>query len=297
MNFGRDKFGGLASSLRSQIKGQDHAIERVASVLRRGELGLAHPRRPKGSFLFVGPTGVGKTELTNIFTSAIFEGTKPIRFDMSEYQTPLSVEKLIGEKAREIGLLGRALREKAQGTLLFDEIEKAHPLVLDLFLQMLEDAIITPASGEPINLNGFYIVFTSNIGAAEAMRMQSAPFTSIERTVLSRVAQTLRPELVGRITEMVVFNRLPFEIQRVVAEQMIAEEIKRLAQLGWEIRLGPTVIEILVREGYHKTWGMRPMRGVVERRLQEAVVQAKLDKFGNQIFLLADGNNIAVRAF
>lgn len=286
------KLAELSGLLRAQIRGQDHAVERVASVVRRGELGLSHPRRPRGSFLFVGPSGVGKTELTNVFTFLTFERAKPIRFDMSEYQTPLSVEKLIGEKVGEIGLLGRALRGKTVGTLLFDEIEKAHPLVLDLFLQMLEDATITPASGEPIRLNNFYIVFTSNIGAAEAMRMQSAPFVSIERTVLSRVAQNLRPELVGRITEKVVFNRLNFEVQREVAEQMIGQEIKRLAGLGWEIAITSAAIEILIREGYHKTLGMRPMRGVVERHLQEAVVEAQIKNFGTKISLHAGGNDI-----
>lgn len=297
MSFDAVKMSALAAALRTQIKGQDHAIERVASVVRRGELGLAHPRRPRGSFLFVGPTGVGKTELTNVFTVLTFDGVKPIRFDMSEYQTPLSVEKLIGEKVGDIGLFGRALRGKTSGTLLFDEIEKAHPLVLDLFLQVLEDATITPASGQPIPLNNFYIVFTSNIGAAEAMRMQSAPFASIERTVLSRVAQTLRPELVGRITEKVVFNRLSFEIQREVAEQMIRDEIKRLGALGWEIVVSPAVVEILVREGYHKTWGMRPMRGVIECHLQEAIVVAKLNNLGVKICLHAKGNEIAVLPF
>jgi len=297
MSFDSDKFRELANALRADIRGQDHATDRVASVLRRGELGLAHPRRPRGSFLFVGPTGVGKTELTNVFTAITFDGAKPIRFDMSEYQTPLSVEKLIGEKVGEVGLLGRALQQKTFGTLLFDEIEKAHPLVLDLFLQMLEDATITPASGEPIRLNDFYIVFTSNIGAAEAMRMESAPFSSIERTVLARVAQTLRPELVGRIIEKIVFYRLPFTIQREVAEAMIFGEIKRLAGLGWHIVVSPTVTEILVREGYHKTWGMRPMRGVVERRLQEAIVEARLKGLGTRIHLEANGNTILVSPF
>ena len=142
-------------------------MERVVSVLVRGEMGFAHPDRPKGSFLFVGPTGVGKTELTQVFTAHLFEGRKPVRFDMSEYQNQASVEKLIGQSADEIGLLGCALLGVEEGTLLFDEIEKAHPLVLDLFLQILDDASITLASGERKNLSRFYVVFTSNIGSAK----------------------------------------------------------------------------------------------------------------------------------
>jgi len=170
--------------LRSRIRGQDHVIDRVCSVLKRGEFGFAHPRRPKGSFLFVGPTGVGKTELTNVFTAYLLEGRKPVRFDMSEYQNQSSVEKLIGAGAGDGGLFGRALAGVGRGTLLFDEVEKAHPLLLDLFLQVLEDGTIMLATGERKNLSNLYVVLTSNIGAREAMRMERAPFASIERTVL-----------------------------------------------------------------------------------------------------------------
>ena len=125
----------LRSHLESQIRGQAHVMERVVSVLTRGELGFAHPGRPKGSFLFVGPTGVGKTELTQVFTAFLCGGAKPVRFDMSEYQNQSSVEKLIGHGPDDGGLLGRALGNTTGGTLLFDEIEKAHPLVLDVMLK------------------------------------------------------------------------------------------------------------------------------------------------------------------
>ncbi len=266
----------LPEHLHQQIKGQDHTIERVCSVLRRGELGLANPRRPRGSFLFVGPTGVGKTEIANVFTAYLFAEAKPIRFDMSEYQNQSSVEKLIGEKVGDIGLLGRALAGVDHGTLLFDELEKAHPLVLDLFLQILDDASITLATGERKNLSGFYVVFTSNIGASEAMRMQSAPFASIERTVMARVGERLRPELVGRIVEKIVFNRLPYETQRALCDPMTTQEQARLSSLGHEIEVGPADIEHLLREGYHKTLGARPMRGAVERHLQDAAVRRVL---------------------
>ncbi|OAM88770.1 hypothetical protein AW736_17830 [Termitidicoccus mucosus] len=283
----REQLRDLGAHLRGHIKGQAHVIGCVESVLRRGELGLSHPGRPKGSFLFVGPTGTGKTEITNAFTGYLFGGAKPLRFDMSEYQNQASVEKLIGEKVGDIGLLGRALAktEAAQGdggggnggTLLFDEIEKAHPLGLDLFLQILDDASITLASGERKNLSGYYIVCTSNIGAAEAMRMQSAPFASIERTVLARVNQTLRPELVGRMTEKVVFARLPYAVQREICEAMIAGELARLRKLGHEITITPDDVETILRAGFHKTLGARPMRGAVERFLQDRVIFSVLD--------------------
>ena len=271
-----NRLRGLRPHLSASIRGQEHVLDRVCSVLTRGELNLANPRRPKGSFLFVGPTGVGKTELTNVFTRYLFDDAPPIRFDMSEYQLQKSADKLIGENAHDGGLLGRALGGRTRGTLLFDEIEKAHTLVLDLFLQVLEDARITLATGETLDLRGFYVVFTSNIGSAEAMRMESAPFASVERTVLMRVREQLRPELVGRVTDILVFSRLNYATQRAICEGMIATELARIRALGHEIELAPDTLELLVRQGYHRLLGARPMRGVVERHLQEAVASGLL---------------------
>jgi len=271
-----DKLRNLRAHLEANIRGQSHIMDRVVSVLTRGELGLAHRRRPKGSFLFVGPTGVGKTELTNVFTGYLLGGRKPLRFDMSEYQNQPSVEKLIGREAGDAGLLGRSLQGVSEGTLLFDEVEKAHPLLLDLFLQMLDDASITFATGERRNLSGFYVVFTSNIGSAEVMRMMSAPMATIERTVLSRVGQQLRPELVGRITEKIVFSRLGFDVQREICKLMIDRECARLGDLGYILDADAEVIEFLVRCGFHKNLGARPMRSVVERYLQDAIADGLL---------------------
>jgi ATP-dependent Clp protease ATP-binding subunit ClpA len=270
------KLRSLPEALANDIKGQPQVVDRVSSVLVRGELGMAQPRRPKGSFLFVGPTGVGKTELTNVFTGLLFNGAAPVRFDMSEYQMQRSIDRLLGESAADRGLLGRALTGLARGTLLFDEIEKAHPLIINLLLQILEDARITLATGEILDLRNFYVVCTSNIGSEEAMRMESAPFASVERTVLSRVNQTLRPELVGRFTEKLVFRRLDFSTQREICEAMIAGEVRRLRALGYFLEIEKTAVEFLVRRGYHRTLGARPMRGVVEENLQSAIANALL---------------------
>jgi ATP-dependent Clp protease ATP-binding subunit ClpB len=155
-------------------------------------------------------------------------------------------------------------------------MEKAHPLVLDLFLQILDAGRITLANGETKNLNGFYIVFTSNIGAGEAMRMESSAFATIERTVLRRVDQALRPELVARISEKMVFNRLPYAIQREICELMIDREVQRLNRLGHNLTVECDTIERLVREGFHRTLGARPMRNTVDRFLQQAVADAAL---------------------
>jgi ATP-dependent Clp protease ATP-binding subunit ClpA len=266
----------LEPHLKANIKGQDHVLPRICSVLQRGELNLAHPNRPKGSFLLVGPTGVGKTEITIAFTEYLCGSDHLHRFDMSEFQNQSSVGLLLGTSASETGMLGRALDKNSRGTFLFDEMEKAHPLVLDLFLQILDAGRITIANGETRNLNNYYMVFTSNIGAGEAMRMESSAFATIERTVLRRVDQVLRPELVARINEKLVFNRLPYAIQREICELMIGREVERLNRLGHTLIVEPAMVETLVREGYHRTLGARPMRNVVDRFLQEVVLGRSL---------------------
>ena len=274
-----EKLRSLEHHLKTNIKGQNHVLPRICSVLQRGELGLAHPGRPKGSFLFVGPTGVGKTEVSVCFSDYIFGAGYLHRFDMSEFQNQSSVGLLLGGSASETGMLGHALAEHDGGTLLFDEMEKAHPLVLDLFLQILDAGRITLANGETKNLSGYYIVFTSNIGAGEAMRMESSAFATIERTVLRRVDQALRPELVARISEKMVFNRLSYSVQREICEQMVERERQRLHSLGFDLKIDTGTIEMLVRNGYHRTLGARPMRNTVDRFLQELAASPALSVF------------------
>jgi ATP-dependent Clp protease ATP-binding subunit ClpB len=275
-----EKLRNLEHHLKTNIKGQNHVLPRICSVLQRGQLGLAHPGRPKGSFLFVGPTGVGKTEVTVCFSDYLFGAGYLHRFDMSEFQNQSSVGLLLGSSNSETGMLGHALTQHDGGTLLFDEMEKAHPLVLDLFLQILDAGRITLANGETKSLSGYYIVFTSNIGAGEAMRMESSAFATIERTVLRRVDQALRPELVARISEKLVFNRLPYAVQREICELMIGREIKRLNQLGHNLIAEAATVENLVREGFHRTLGARPMRVTVDRFLQELAVTPILSHNG-----------------
>ena len=179
----------LESHLRQRIRGQDHVLPRIVSILRRGELGLTKPGRPRGSFLFLGPTGVGKTEVTLAFTGFLMSKEHLFRFDMSEYQTQESLGLLLGGKLGERGTLGMVYDKSRVGTLLFDEIEKAHPRVLDVFLQILDAARVTMASGETLELSGFYVVFTSNIGSADLMNLQYSTPATMERHVLTRAQQ------------------------------------------------------------------------------------------------------------
>lgn len=277
----------LPGELAARVRGQAHALPRICSVFTRGELGFADPARPRGSFLLLGPTGVGKTRSFTVASEHLF-GMRPLRFDMSEYQLKTSVEKFIGGPEHDEGLLGRAVGTRREGTLLFDEMEKAHPNILDLFLQILEDGRITLASGRTLDLTGFYPGFTSNIGAAEVMRMVSAPFATIERTVLSRARQQLRPELFARITEKIVFGRLDYETQRTICDDLIAIERNRLRALGHDVEITPAALEFLVREGYHKHLGARPMRGAVERFIQDAVAARVLAGESGSGFLVVN---------
>jgi ATP-dependent Clp protease ATP-binding subunit ClpA len=262
--------------LRDQIRGQDHVIPRVVSALHRGEMGLTVASRPRGSFLFLGPTGVGKTELSIAFTRYLFGHEKLFRFDMSEYQTQESLGVLIGAQLGEIGLLGMARAKSAIGTLLFDEIEKAHPRVLDLFLQILDASRVTMASGETLDLSGFYIVFTSNIAASEILNLQYSSFATMERHVLAKAQQTLRPELYARITEKLVFNRLGYDVQMEIARLHIARELSFLRGKSFNLAVGHPVVSFLMQRGFHPRLGARPLRDTIEKHLRGAVANALL---------------------
>lgn len=271
------KLGCLDSYLLENIKGQEHVIKRLTSVLKRGELGICHSGRPKGSFLFVGPTGVGKTEVTRCFTDYLFGPGHLIRFDMSEFMLTSSIGRLIGEKEGEVGLFGKKLTEVPYGTLLFDEMEKAEPRILDLFLQILDTGSITLADNNKRYVNNYYIVFTSNIGAYEVANMVRSPFSTIERVVLSQVNEVLRPELIGRINEKIVFNKLNFKTQVGICKHLLCIELERLRRLGFLLRIDDRVIDFLMNVGFHKTLGARPLRGVIEKHLGDVVAHQILN--------------------
>jgi ATP-dependent Clp protease ATP-binding subunit ClpB len=266
----------LENILGERIRGQSHVIPRVVSVLKRGELGLTKLSRPRGSFMFLGPTGVGKTEITLAFTEFLFGVDKLSRFDMSEYQTQESLGVLLGAHLGERGTLGMAYDKSPCGTLLFDEIEKAHPRVLDVFLQILDAARVTMASGDTLDFSKHYIVLTSNIGAAEILHVQHSTQATMERHVLTRAQQSLRPEIFARITEKLVFNRLSYDDQLEIARLLLANELKFLANKGITLKPMPAVLPFLVRRGYHPRLGARPMRDAVEKLIGDAVAESML---------------------
>jgi ATP-dependent Clp protease ATP-binding subunit ClpB len=263
----------LDEVLRAEIRGQIPILPRVLSVMRRGECGLTKPGRPRGSFLLLGPTGVGKTETVVVITRQVFGADKLFRFDMSEFQTQESLGLLLGAKLGETGYLGAMRERAAEGSLLFDEAEKAHPRVLDILLQLLDAARITVATGETLDFSGFYIWLTSNIGSAELMSLQHSNEATLERHVLSRAQQALRPEIFARVTEKLVFNRLSYEHQLEIAEKFLAREIEFLAGRGHRLELDKSVLPFLVRKGFHPKLGARPMRDAVEKHVGDALTE------------------------
>ena len=266
----------LTTLLPREIRGQPQVLPRIISTVKRGELGLTKPGRPRGSFLLLGPTGVGKTETVVVLTNQIFGTGKLFRYDMSEFQTQESLGLLLGAKLGEAGYLGAMRERAADGSLLFDEAEKAHPRVLDILLQLLDAARITVAIGQTLDFSGFYIWLTSNIGSAELMSLQHSNEATLERHVLSRAQQALRPEIFARITEKLVFNRLSYEHQLEIAEKFLAREMEFLAGHGHKLELDKSVLPFLVRKGFHPKLGARPMRDAVEKLLGDAVAEKLL---------------------
>jgi len=281
----------LTKILHTEIRGQNQVLPRVVSVVQRGEFGLTKPGRPRGSFLLLGPTGVGKTETVVVLTRQIFGAEKLFRFDMSEFQTQESLGLLLGARLGETGYLGAMRERAAEGSLLFDEAEKAHPRVLDIMLQLLDAARITVATGQTLDFSGFYVWMTSNIGSAELMSLQHSNDATLERHVLSRAQQALRPEIFARINEKLVFNRLSYEHQLEIAEKFLSREVEFLTSRGHKLELDKTVLPFLVRKGFHPKLGARPMRDATEKLVGDAVAGALLANGRAEGCLMADTAN------
>src|SRR6266581_250970 len=254
-----------------EIRCQSHTIPRIVSAVRRGELGLTKPARPRGSFLLLGPTGVGKTETVLVTTTQVFGAGQLFRFDMSEFQNQEALGLLLGARLGEVGYLGGVRERAAEGSLLFDEAEKAHPRVLDILLQLLDAARITIATGQALDFSGFYVWLTSNIGASELMSLQHSNEATLERHVMTRAQQALRPEMFARVTEKLVFNRLSYEDQLEIASLLLINELKFLRDKGHELAPHESVLPFLVRRGFHPKLGARPMRDAIEKLIGDAV--------------------------
>ncbi len=226
-----ERLRALKDFLRGEIIGQDEAIDTIVPYLQAGELGLASPERPKASFLFLGPTGVGKTELATCFTRYLLGQDLLLRLDMSEYQHPNSIERLLGGSGSPGILQDRMGRA---GCLLLDEIEKAHPAILDLLLQILDAGRLTLANGKELDFSPWYVVLTSNIASLAIARSRQNG-AALERFVQAQAQRYLRPELVGRLDAVLVFHRLLDEALSAIQEKFVEREASRLERLGYRV--------------------------------------------------------------
>jgi ATP-dependent Clp protease ATP-binding subunit ClpA len=272
----REKLRTLPARLKAVLTGQDMAIDLVTERLQHGELGLTTPGRPKASFMFLGPTGVGKTELTLRFTEELIGPGRVVRLDMSEYQTADRLVLLLGS-SEEPGRIAEGFDACAgRGTLLFDEIEKAHPRVLDVLLQLLDAARLTTGRNRVLDFSDWYVVLTSNIGAQRIMTLRKSKYETMERLVRQDAQRELRPEIFARITVTVVFNKLDYGAQCEIAGGMIERECGALGARGFDVSPERSVADVVIQRGYHERLGARPMRDATELLIRNALAHELL---------------------
>lgn len=305
----------LESTLHSRVIGQDDAVSAVAKAIRRGRTGVADPDRPVGSFLFLGPTGVGKTELCRAMAEVMFHDENAmIRLDMSEYMEQYTVSKLIGSPPGYVGYdeggqLTEMVRKKPYSIILLDEIEKAHPDVWNTLLQILDDGRLTDAQGRTVSFKNTIIVMTSNIGAREITGKSSLGFArkdeseeerreeNIRSRVMEAVKMTFRPEFINRLDEVIVFHPLKQEDVRRIADLQIAKLTERMEKQGIALRVDESAVELLAEKGYDPAFGARPLKRTIQSMLQNAVADSILDgKPGEneELAASADGEKIKV---
>ncbi len=305
----------LETSLHSRVIGQDDAVSAVAKAIRRGRTGVADPDRPVGSFLFLGPTGVGKTELCRAMAEVMFHDENAmIRLDMSEYMEQYTVSKLIGSPPGYVGYdeggqLTEMVRRKPYSIILLDEIEKAHPDVWNTLLQIMDDGRLTDARGRTVSFKNTIIVMTSNIGAREITGKSSLGFArndesgeerreeNIRSRVMEAVKMTFRPEFINRLDEVIVFHPLKQEDVRRIADLQIAKLSERMKKQGIVLHVDESAVELLAEKGYNPAFGARPLKRTIQSMLQNAVADSILDgKPGEkeELTAFADGEKIKV---
>ncbi len=297
----------LADLLRERVIGQDEAVEAVAKAIRRGRMGLKDPKRPIGSFIFAGPTGVGKTELCRALADLLFgDRNAMIRLDMSEYMEKHSVSKLIGSPPGYVGFeeggqLTEKIRRKPYSVVLFDEIEKAHPDVFNMLLQVLEDGVLTDSQGRRVDFKNAILILTSNVGAAAltgkargtigfAADGKASDDASARERVLDALKSTFRPEFLNRIDDVIVFNRLTADNIRAIATLLLGDVTRRIEALGIHITLDGSVAELVAREGFDDVYGARPLRRAIVRLVEDAFSTAMLEG------RFAKGDSVIARA-
>jgi ATP-dependent Clp protease ATP-binding subunit ClpB len=273
----------MESRLQQRVIGQDPALERVANSIRRNRAGLSDPHRPIGSFIFLGPTGVGKTELARALAEFLFDDEKSmIRLDMSEYMEKHSVSRMIGAPPgyvgyEEGGQLTEQVRRHPYSVILFDEIEKAHPDVFNILLQILEDGRLTDGKGRTVDFRNAVLVMTSNVGSSALFDLAGSDPERARKEAMEALRQAFRPEFINRIDDIVLFNPLGKEQLNKIIDLELAKVMRLLAERKVRIELTPAARERLVRDGYDPAYGARPLRRTVQRLVQDPLAMRILD--------------------
>ena len=287
----------LEQTLHERVVGQDEAVSAVARAIRRGRVGIKDPKRPIGSFLFLGPTGVGKTELCKTLAEAMFgDENAMIRIDMSEYMERHTVSRLVGSPPGYVGYdeggqLTEKVRRKPYSVVLFDEIEKAHEDVWNILLQILEDGVVTDAQGRKVDFKNTVIVMTSNVGAKNITAPGSAlgfrheegesdaasEDEKVREAVMAELRRTFKPEFLNRIDETVVFRRLTEDDIAEIARRMLRSTEKRVAELGVTLEADEAAVRKLAKTGFDPMYGARPLRRVIQNQVEDAVAEQMLE--------------------
>ena len=304
----------LAEVLHERVVGQNEAVEALAKAVKRGRVGLKDPKRPIGSFIFSGPTGVGKTELCKALAEAVFgDENSMVRIDMSEYMEKHAVSRLVGSPPgyvgyEEGGQLSEKVRRKPYCVVLFDEIEKAHPDVFNMLLQILEDGILTDSQGRKIDFKNTIIIMTSNVGANHLVSTKQAlgfgnetkaenDYEQIKNSVLSDLKHTFRPEFLNRVDDIIVFNRLNKDEIIKIADKMLKSLFERLEANDIHATITDEAVSFLADAGFDVVYGARPLRRAIVSKVEDMLAEAMLEgtvKSGDNIKLMLENDKIIV---
>lgn len=285
----------MENILHKRVVGQDEAVNAVARAIRRGRVGLKDPKRPIGSFLFLGPTGVGKTELSKALAEVLFgDESAMIRVDMSEYMEKHTVSKMIGSPPGYVGFddggqLTEKVRRKPYSVILFDEIEKAHPDVFNIMLQILDDGRLTDAKGRTVDFKNTVIIMTSNIGAKTITDAKKLGFTpeedsfdknqeKIRENVMDELKRSFRPEFLNRIDDIIVFRQLDRDDIKKIASRLCSGVVKSLKELGITLTVEDSAIDVLVEKGFDVTYGARPLKRAIQSLIEDKMAEKMLEK-------------------
>ncbi len=284
----------LEEILHHRVIGQEEAVTAIAKAIRRGRVGLKDVNRPIGSFIFLGPTGVGKTELCKALAEAMFGDEKSmVRFDMSEYMEKHTVSRLVGSPPGYVGFdeggqLTEAVRRKPYSVVLFDEIEKAHPDVFNILLQILEDGRVTDSQGKTVDFKNTVIIMTSNVGARLITEKQSSlgfsqessrerDFEKIKELVMGELKNLFKPEFLNRVDDIIVFQKLTREDTGKIAEKMLEDLKAKLSGMGVEVNFTPTAVEAVAAQGFDEAYGARPLRRVIQSKIEDLASEELLE--------------------